>query len=88
MAFTCFLLKAALVAYFAVGIYTCQWGIKASRSVDIQDEETKMLLLILALASITLWPLFFIMEDVRIDNPFTKMAMKYIKAFKAALAAE
>jgi cation transport ATPase len=77
-------LQFALVAYLAVGGYSCWWGIKSTREMNITDEDYLMLLAILSLSAITLWPLFFIMEDVKFDNPFTAMCGRYIKAFQEA----
>jgi hypothetical protein len=77
-------LQFALVAYLAVGCYSCWWGIKSTREMDITDEDYLMLLAILSLSAITLWPLFFIMEGVTINNPFTAMCSRYIKAFQEA----
>mgnify|MGYP001809664371 CR=1 FL=1 len=68
-------LKLLLVAYFAIGIACCWWGIKSTREMNIEDEDYLMLLAILSLAAITLWPLFCMMEGVKMDNPFTR-AMK------------
>jgi hypothetical protein len=67
-----FLLQFLLFAYICIGGYSCWWGIKSTREMDIEDSETLMLLLILSLAAITLWPLFFIMEGVTWINPFTR----------------
>lgn len=82
-----FTLKLLLVAYFAVGAYCCWWGIKSTRSMNIQDEEVLMLLAILSLASITLWPLFFAMEGVKMDNPFTRQLSGTMKASAIAYKA-
>jgi len=90
-----FTLKFLLVAYFAIGIACCWWGIKSTREMDIQDEESLMLLAILSLSAITLWPLFCVMEGVKMDNPFTHamgqalsnsltVFQRYIESRKAA----
>lgn len=84
---TIFFLKSLLFAYICVGLYSCWWGIKSTRKMNITDDETLMLLAILSLASITLWPLFFIMEGVKWDNPFTRQMSAFmtscVNAYKA-----
>jgi hypothetical protein len=65
-------LQFMLALYIVIGFACCWWGIKCIRGMDIKDQETLMLLFILALASITLWPLFCVMEGVTFDNPFTR----------------
>jgi len=72
------LLKSLLFAYACVGLYSCWWGIKSTRQMNITDDDILMLLAILSLASITLWPLFFIMEGVKWDNPFTRQMNNFM----------
>jgi hypothetical protein len=86
-------LKFLAFAYICVGLYSCWWGVKATRQMNITDDDTLMLLAILSLASITLWPLFFIMEGVKWDNPFTRQMGTFMtscvnayKAFKESRA--